>query len=879
MKFSKIAAGIALATISMGSIAGGPLYVHEKTMQPYKWDTSKGTIPVWTDGGKLIKDKDGNDVESFTVLEKGTTFNVDITLPDGTVLEKNVPLDRDYTFLTIAQANAVTADAVAQWSNVETSTLSMAIAGTIESQTGISDVNASNVDQIYSAENGYGFWVNYDTDGAILENYFGISRDQVLGIAFPEIADEETGEILEATALMNGWYIDINDTDGKMVQGVFTHEFGHAMNMSHSQANGHLTYVAKPWFPLHDGVAGCPGTTTYTNRGQAPTDSIETMYPFINVRGVEGLEQGTVNVRDDIVNISDLYPTADYKSKFGTIKGKLYTKEGVEYSGMNMIARNLDNPLYDVITQQSGNLTQGLVGPDGSFTISGLTPGGRYALYMDPIIAGGYPTTPTSIISENEYWNENEGTSPALDQACDMTEIIVSGGETKEVEMYFNGYHSGIQYTPLISAFVVDHSKNGKKALGTTLTGIPFIYDSVQNSFETVVTPEGFAPLKATNAAMNKTATKAAVLADMDGNGIAQGAIWDLRSNQLTELEDPSNNTCALGSQTSVSSHAIWDMDDTGHIVVGNSRKPTAGGNECAPGEASQSYGVPTIWDTKTGKATLLTDGLEFIPSRWNNSYEVLINGERTEAWVRADKVSGNGKTITGSGNNNNSQLAWVDGKLRDLFKDFGALNASVISQDGERIAFGSQRGFGRRAFGQGVKVWHAGTDEITELGGLRWCDDVPFVNFGMNMCASPFNLTHEDIAANSGLPLMMVMDANDDLSLITGRTLIGGMPAGSTIYLEGIGWMTGEEFFAKQGVIEAKNLMTNGIFGVSANGSEMMAGLVGASTPITIEIDANKAFVCQGGVNQELSFPKQVIEAVTGGAEFGRCEHLDDKY
>lgn len=875
MRFTKLAASIALASLSTTALAGGPLYIHDKTMQPYKWDTSKGDIPVWTDGGQLIKDKNGKDVQSFTVLEKGTIFNVDITLPDGTVLPKDVALERDYTFLTIAQANAVTAEAVAQWSNVETSTLTMSVAGTIESQTGIRDVNASNVDQIYNAENGYGFWVNYDTDGAILENYFGIPRDQVLGIAFPEWADEETGEITEATALMNGWYIDINDTEGKMVQGVFTHEFGHAMNMSHSQANGHFTYIATPWYQMHDGVAGCTGTTAYTGRGQAPTDSIETMFPFINVRSIEGQEQGTVNVRDDIVNISDLYPSASYLSEYGTIKGKLFTKEGVEYSGMNMVARNLDNPLYDVITQQSGNLTQGRIGPDGSFTINGLTPGGRYALYMDPIRAGGYPTTPTDIISVNEYWNEGESSSPALDDACNMTPIVVAGGETKEVAMYFNGYNDGIQYTPLVSAWVSDHAKNGKRAFGTTQVGTPFVYDSNHNTFETLTTPEGYAVLSATNAAMNKNATKAAVIADLDNDGVGQGAVWDIRSNKLIELEDPTNNTCSLGGQQGVSSHSIWDMDDLGHKVVGNSRKPNAGGDECAVGEGASSYGVPTVWNTKTGKATLLTDGIEFIPSSYG-TVQALINGERTEAWVRADRVSGNGRTVTGSGNNNNSQLAWVDGKLRDTYKEFGALNSSVISVDGELVAFGTQRGFGRSAFGEGVKVWNTVTDEVTLLGGLRWCEDVPYFYFNNNLCASPFNQTHEDIVQTAGLPLNMVLDANDDLSVITGRVLINGMPAGATIYIDGLGWMTGEEFFTKQGVVEATNLMTNGIFGVSSDGSEMMAGVVGLPTPLTIEVDANKAFVCDKGQDRELSFPKQVVKAVKAGAKFGRCAHLD---
>jgi len=42
-------------------------------------------------------------------------------------------------------------------------------------------------------------------------------------------------------------------------------------------------------------------------------------------------------------------------------------------------------------------------------------------------------------------------------------------------------------------------------------------------------------------------------------------------------------------------------------------------------------------------------------------------------------------------------------------------------------------------------------------------------------------------------------------------------------------------------------------------------------------EIDANKAFVCDNGRDRELSFPKQVVDAVSAGAEFGRCAHIND--
>lgn len=873
MKFSKIAAALTLATVTSGAFAGGPLYIHEPTMTPYKWDTSKGSIPVWTDGGQLIKDKDGNDVQTFTVLEKGTIFNIDVTLPDGTVLPANTELERDYTFLSIEQANKVTAKAVKEWSDVETSTFEMSIQGTIFEKTGIADVTADNVDQIYGVENGYGFWVNYDTDGSILENYFGVPRDSVLGIAFPEWADEETGEIIEATALMNGWFVDISDTEGTQIGGVFTHEFGHAINMSHSQANGHLVYMSASYSPQYDGVPSCAGVTKFTNGSMLDHSGIETMFPFINVRGSAGANQHTVNVKDDIVNISDLYPTAEYKSQFGSIKGKLLTKEGVEYSGVNLIARNLDDPYQDVISQQSGNMTQGLIGPDGSFTINGLKPGARYALYTQEINAGGYPTTQTNILSESEYWNENESADPSVDNACAMTEIVVSAGETKEVEMVFNGYLDGIQYTPLISAFVMDHAKNGKKALGVTSSGIPFIYDSANNEIDTLTTPQGYALLSSTNAAMNKTATKAAITAHFNDNGIMQGGVWDINSGKVSMLEDLTGNTCSLSSQQGNSSHSIWDIDDSGKVVVGTTRFPYDGSNSCAPGEGSFSIGIPTVWDASTGKATLL-EGVKAVDRSYGSGKEAAIMDGDTEirrtAWVRADRVSGNGTTITGS-TNGYTQIAWVNGQLVDTYTEYGAIDNSVISEDGRYVAFGSIEN--RRP--QGVKVWDTTTGNTKEIGSLRWCEHVPAINLWTDYCGLGYS--HDELVdLGFGLPSVIVLDANEDLSMITGRAgspLAGGFVG--AIYLEGIGWMSSKEFFSKQGVSEAKGLLTDNIFGLSANGSEMMAGIAGLT--LSIEVDANKAFVCDNGTDYELSFPKQVVKAVEKGAEFGRCAHIAD--
>jgi hypothetical protein len=131
---------------------------------------------------------------------------------------------------------------------VPTATFQAGVAGTIKSKTGIDDVIGSNVAKFYEKQNGYGFWVLYDTDGSILEEYFGVSRYAVLGIAFPEWTDD-AGHITEATALLNGWYVDVSDAKGNNVAGVFTHEFGHAINLSHSQVNGPLVYQSYTFQP------------------------------------------------------------------------------------------------------------------------------------------------------------------------------------------------------------------------------------------------------------------------------------------------------------------------------------------------------------------------------------------------------------------------------------------------------------------------------------------------------------------------------------------------------------------------------------------------------------------------------------------------------
>ena len=94
---------------------------------------------------------------------------------------------------------------------------------------------------------------------------------------------------------------------------MFTHEFGHSINLAHTQTNG-----AVGFFGDSDGPDAC--ATPYPF-GLTFND-FETMYPFLDPSaGSVGIDQATVNVLDDIAAISDIYPTGGWPNNTGTITG------------------------------------------------------------------------------------------------------------------------------------------------------------------------------------------------------------------------------------------------------------------------------------------------------------------------------------------------------------------------------------------------------------------------------------------------------------------------------------------------------------------------------------------------------------------------------
>ncbi|MEO6027952.1 MAG: hypothetical protein ABIR79_13895 [Candidatus Binatia bacterium] len=344
-----------------------------------------------------------------------------------------VPWSSDLGLLGVfdqAAAHQLVEDSFAVWSAVPTADISFADAGGIGT-----DVTAANVGTVLGVCGDDLSPIVFDTDGSITDALFGAgASNSILGFAGPECGTFTPPVITEASAVLNGKFIDGIASGGNPEVGVDTfvgvlvHEFGHYVNLDHSQIN---------LLEAFDGVT-------------ANDDAIATMFPFV----VGGSETRTLT-RDDEVSLSMLYPSDDFAATTATITGTIRRGDtDAPFTGAFVIARNVANPRRDAVGYVSGarfvpgSLEPGIAALAGAYELAGLTADESYTVEVEavsPLFAGGSSVGPLSppvaLPGPPEFWSGNAeaGSKPPDDPTAPGEALTVGAGTvTSAIDIVLN---------------------------------------------------------------------------------------------------------------------------------------------------------------------------------------------------------------------------------------------------------------------------------------------------------------------------------------------------------------------------------------------------------------------------------------------------------
>lgn len=379
--------GMAALFMAAPSLAGGPLAVCEPGV-PY----------LWANGGTNI------------------TFN-----PDQGNLGPSNPGPT---------AIALVDSAFQQWQDIPSSTLTYTTGPTLPVDVDITNfgpyLNATAPDGLSA--------VVFDDTGEIFDLLYGPGTG-VLGFAGPEFADPASCTITEGLSFLNG----PSFSNATAAFDVMVHEFGHWTNFAHSVVNGQL-YLGS----VGGDTTGPSPNDTFGPRVDPFTDIIETMYPFYYGPGI-----GTGSLEaDDIAIASRMYPAPGYASTTGEISGQILLGSS-GFTGVNVIARNVDDPFNDAVSAISSDFTDNTGSSDpnvGLYRITGLTPGASYGVYIDTVLAGGFSTALAVPLPgpEELYNGAAESGDGGTDDPSAYTPVTVAAGAPNTgIDIIFNQPREG----------------------------------------------------------------------------------------------------------------------------------------------------------------------------------------------------------------------------------------------------------------------------------------------------------------------------------------------------------------------------------------------------------------------------------------------------
>ena len=829
--------------------AAGPLYIHDYASgEAYLWDVTQ-PVQVWVDGGNYAS---------------GTVW-LWVSTPDTCNPENNWNCgysEELYVEFTNEQGVARVADSLASWSGVPTSSFQAEVAGSF-ADIGIggedgditgapeefgTDANGNLIHEVVGAVNNGGIHVLFDEDGSVMANVMGAPFG-VLGIATPEWADEETGEILEGWAVMGGANTYYDDVDLEQMGGVITHELGHAFNLAHTQTNGHVVMYSG-WDAVTTGPRACSAhwadggeyRLPYPQASVPGAEHMAVMYPFIDISTYpwslsSGQHQATADTAEDHAAISALYPAASFASDKGTITGTVsyaFSSDGV--IGVNVVARNIDNPFEDAVTAMTGDWNDGVAGAaqgEGEYILQGLTPGAQYVIHVENIYAGGFPTPQVTLPGPSEYFNgAGESDDATSDDACDYAPIVVGAGETVAgIDIQMNGMQKTPQLVVIPAPNVNNITENGMTTGGTIVNwygeALSWVRNANDKKKSNQSTKEQYAILPMGGITLSDNG-------QVIGGRVAQNsqylpARWT-PSSGIEVLPDAGNNACDQGGGIDeyYSHFAISpDGNTMGGFLWHCDNSPDYGNYRAGAAIYSDDDG----W-------TRLHDHSDDSSSRVN----ALSNNRIAAGWVSNPFGWWEGH-VWKDGEEINLKAA-APGNVIDVGQ------ATAVSADGEWV--------------MGINVWtdtweqfpyryNTVSGEFEVLALSKPCPPFDWFCWG----STPFN----------------PWDIADDGTLVGAFGSAGSSQA--TIISDALG---GEielaEFLAGQGVMNATDLsVASNATKITSNGRHIVgwAALDGYFGSFKLTLD--QLYVCHKGKSQRVGYPGAVATKLKNGATLGMCE------
>jgi hypothetical protein len=835
-----LATGIAIAGLtSMAAHAYGPLYIFDYASgTPYRWDVTE-PVQVYTDGGNFASGTVSLWVSTPETCNEAGGWNCGHS-------------EELYVEFTNEQGVARVEEALASWSAVPTSTFQAERAGSFADIglggddgdiTGAPEEFSTNengeiIHEVIGTVNGEGIHVVFDEDGSVMTNVMGAPYG-VLGIASPEWADESTGIITEGWVVIGGAETYYNDTDLEQMAGVITHELGHSFNLAHTQTNGHVVMYGGNYV-VSTGPIDCSAHWDVGGEYQLPYPQamvpgpadMSVMYPYIDNNpdswsGPTGETQATVSTAEDFAAISSIYPAESFLSGTGSISGSVtypFSHDGV--IGINVVARNIDDPFQDAITVMSGDWNDGEADAAqraGEFTMHGLTPGARYAIHVENIFSGGFPTPQVALPGPSEYFNgPRENDDATLDNACDYEEVVVAAGATRTgIDIRMNGLKKALKLVINPAPEAINITEDGQTIAGNVIDTYgqaqSWVYHEGRDEYTVL-------PLGGIRLSDNGSVIAGRLV---EGNQYLPARL--MPGNKLEIIPAAGNNACDQGG----------GFDEYYNNFAISPDGSTMGGFlwNCDDVEGVKNFTVSAATYDDANGWTILNDHYDNLNARVN----ALANDGTAAGWTELSNGFWQGAIWK-----NGVEISMKDaapenityiGQVTALSSD-GSVAVGINSWD----ALDNERSY----------VYNTHTGELSIIDVYEECPLWDWFCFG----AKPFN----------------PYDIADD------GTMVGAIgtasSSGATIVSDLLGTQKLVGFLKAQGVINANDLgIVSNITKISSNGKHMAGWTAVDGDFGSFSLTLDQLYVCRNGKTRQVGYPNGVRSELKNGATLGMCE------